>query len=76
MTITLAYYKCLRERLQPSRMEPLKDAPLRGKLLGLLTNFRLIWKGLPAQSLLLQTFVNYACKKFYNIGPWTMNCFS
>ncbi len=38
---------------------------------GLPTNIRLDRKGLPGTNTsLLRNFVNYGCKKFYNIGPW------
>ncbi len=39
------------------------------------TNIRQDWKGFPGtkQCRLLQMFVNYGCKKFYNIGSWRQN---
>jgi hypothetical protein len=45
--------------------------PLYGRLLFLPTNIKLGWKMLAKDkfSTLLQTFINYACKMFYNIGP-------
>jgi hypothetical protein len=48
----------------------LSDAQHLGRLLALPTNIRLGWRGLPRtkHSSLLQKFVNYECKKFYNIG--------
>jgi hypothetical protein len=48
----------------------LSGAPLQERLLALPTNIIIIWKGLAVKhSRLLQTFVYYGCKKFYNIGP-------
>jgi len=40
------------------------------------TNIRLDWKGLPQGDTLAfyKTFVNYGCKKFYNIGPCSFIC--
>ncbi len=46
----------------------MKDASL-GLAQTLLANIRLGWKGLPGTNIsLLQTFVNYGHKKFYNNG--------
>jgi hypothetical protein len=40
-----------------------------GRLCNLLSD-RLCWKGLPGiHTSLSRTFVNYSCKKFYNVGP-------
>jgi hypothetical protein len=43
--------------------------PLLFRLLALPANIRLEWEGLPGtkHSSLLQTFVNYGPKKFYNV---------
>jgi hypothetical protein len=45
-----------------------------GRLLAFPTNIGLFWKGMPGTNTLayyyvLQKFVNYSRKKFYNIGP-------
>jgi hypothetical protein len=47
----------------------LSGAPPQGKLLALTTNIRLVWKNLPwTNASLLQKFINYDRKMFYNIG--------
>ncbi len=45
---------------------------MKGASLAFLANFGQGWKGPPGSDTLavLQTFVNYGGKKFYNIEPW------
>jgi hypothetical protein len=52
-------------------MKHFSSAPFYGRLGALPTNIILGWKGLPwANTLsLLPGFVNYVCKKFYNLDP-------
>ncbi len=54
-------------------MKHLSGAPLYGRLLALPTNIRLGWKRNVGDkhSSLLQKFINYGQKKFYNIGPFS-----
>jgi hypothetical protein len=52
------------------RVKHLSSAPHKGRLLTSPTNIRLGWKGLPMKNTsLLQKFVNYDPKMFYNIRP-------
>ncbi len=53
------------------RKDHLKGASLR-EAPALLAKTRLVWKGLLGTNTLalIQTFVNYNCRKFYNMGPW------
>jgi hypothetical protein len=52
-------------------VENLKGA-LLGKAPASHANIILGWKGLPGTNTLTyyKKFVNFDCKKFYNIGPW------
>jgi hypothetical protein len=59
--------------MEPTCVKHLSSAPLKGRLLGLASNIRLAWKGLPrANTNLLQKYVNYGRIKFYRIRPNTV----
>jgi hypothetical protein len=64
---------CLQLRQEPTQVNPLSGASLKGTLRALSTNNIQGWKGLPGANTLayLGTFVNYDRKKFCNIGPWS-----
>jgi len=53
--------QCWWERLEPTQVEHLKDAPLSGKLLALPTDIRLSWKGLPG----INSLAYYERKRFF-----------
>ncbi len=57
---------------KPTRVEHLSGDPSQGRLLALPANIRLDWKSLQGAKhpiFVIQTFVNYGRKKFYNIWP-------
>jgi hypothetical protein len=58
-------------RPEPFTEKHLSDTPLLGRFLALSANIRLGWNGLPGTYTLayFKKFVNYECKKFYDIGP-------
>jgi hypothetical protein len=60
--------------LELGQVKYLSHVSPKGKVLALPTNNRLDWKGLPEEKhpSLLRKFVNYGQKKFYNIGPWSI----
>jgi hypothetical protein len=59
-------------KLEPTQVKHISGGPLEGRLLALNTNNGLGWKGLSGQTTLLQAFINYENKKFYNIDTWSI----
>ena len=61
---------CLLVKQVPTPLKNLSDAPLWGRLLALLTNNRLSWKGLPGTNTsLLRKCVNRRQKSFITLAP-------
>jgi hypothetical protein len=65
-----AYPSEARVKPEPTQVKHLSFVPENGKPFAVLTSIELVLKGLPGTICcsLLQKFVNYVRKKFYNIG--------
>jgi hypothetical protein len=60
----------MRVRLVATREKYLSSGPLKGRPLTIILNIRRVAKGKPSS--LLRKFVNYGCKKFYNIDTCSL----